>query len=56
MSGILLPDWKRTIFGVQVPLVILEDPAYHALPWLMKLYPENAQSTVEERRFNYRQS
>ena len=56
MSGTLLPDWKRTISGVQVPLVVLGDPAYPALPWLMKPYPETAQITAEERRFNYRQS
>ena len=56
MSGTLLPDWKRTISGVQVPLVILGDPAYPALPWLMKPYPETARITAEERRFNYRQS
>ena len=56
MSGTLLPDWKRTISGVQVPLVILGDPAYPALPWLMKPYPETAQITAEERRFNYRRS
>lgn len=56
MSDTLLPDWKRTISGVQVPLVILGDPAYPALSWLMKPYPENARSTPEEKGFNYRQS
>ena len=56
MNGTLLPDWKRQIFGVQVPLVLLGDPAYPALPWLMKPYPENASSTCAIRRYNYSQS
>ena len=41
---------------VDVPLVILDDPSYPLLPWLMKLYPETAHSTTEEKRYNYRQS
>ena len=34
MNGTLIPDWKRQSFGVQVPLVLLGDPAYLVLPWL----------------------
>ena len=56
MNGTLLPDWKRSISGVQVPLIILGDPAYPALPWIMKPYPETSQSAREQRRYNYRQS
>ena len=31
MAGQLLPDWKRVINGVEVPLLILGDPAYPLL-------------------------
>ena len=44
-SGTLLPNRKRTINGVDIPLLILCDPAYPALPWLMKPYPEPAHMT-----------
>ena len=39
-NGQLLPDWKKNINGMEVPLVILRDPAYSLLTWLMKPYPE----------------
>ena len=39
-----------------VPLIILGDPAYPLLPWLIKPYIENSSSTPEEHTFNYRQS
>ena len=54
--GTLLPDWKKNICGIDVPLCILGDPAYPALPWLMKAYPEHQQMSKKEKHFNYRQS
>ena len=55
-SGNLLPDWKEQIDGKDVPLIILGDPAYPLLPWLMKAYPNNGHLTREQKRFNYRLS
>jgi len=39
-SSALLPNWTRTINGVNVPLLILGDPAYPLKPWMMKCYPD----------------
>ena len=47
-NGTLLPNWKHCISGVDVPLLILGDPAYPLLPWLMKPYLENASTTAKE--------
>ena len=41
----LLPHMTRTFFGIEVPLLILGDPAYPLLPWLMKPYLENQRTT-----------
>ena len=48
ISGKLFPNWTRRIGGVNVPLIILGDPAYPLLPWLIKPYIENSSSTPEE--------
>lgn len=52
-SGSLFPDWKEQIGETDIPLVLLGDPAYPLLPWLMKAYPNNGHLTREQKRFNY---
>ena len=49
-------NWKRKINGVDIPLLILGDPAYPLMSWLMKCYPETGCLSPEESHFNYRQS
>jgi hypothetical protein len=55
-AGNLLPNTSRLINGVDVPVVILGDPAYPLLPWLMKPYPGDGSLTPIQRRFNYQLS
>ena len=55
-SGNLLPDWKEQVDGTDIPLIMLGDPAYPLLPWLMKAYPNNDHLIREQKQFNYRLS
>ena len=50
------PDWTKRINDVEIPLLILGDPAYPLLPWLMKPYPKTGNLTRQQQHYNYRQS
>ena len=52
----LFPESKREIGGVEVPVVVLGDPAYPLLLWMMKPYCDTGNLTHDQRRFNYRLS
>lgn len=52
----LFPDWKRSVNGVAILLLILGDPAYPLLPWLTKPCAETGALTPQEWHFNYCQS
>ena len=55
-SGNLVPDTKQRINGVDVPIVILGDPAYPLLPWLIKPFSGTGPMSREQKRFNYQLS
>ena len=52
-DGTLFPDWKHTIFGKEIPLLMLGDPAYPLLPWLKKVFPDSDTLSHEQKTFNY---
>ena len=54
--GQLLPDWPKYFGRVKIPLVLLGDPAYPLLPWLMKPYTHHAALTPKQKNFNRRLS
>uniref|UniRef100_A0A8C3PC11 Putative nuclease HARBI1 n=1 Tax=Chrysemys picta bellii TaxID=8478 RepID=A0A8C3PC11_CHRPI len=53
-AGTFFPEWKIMVGEVEMPIVILGDPAYPLMPWLMKPYTGSLDSSKE--RFNYRLS
>ena len=50
----MFPDIRESIGGQVVSIVVLGDPAYPLLPWLLKAYPENVNTPQSQRVFNYR--
>lgn len=54
-AGTLVPDKKRHIGTVDIPIVVLGDPAYPLLPWLIKPFTGTGLSR-KQRRFNYQHS
>ena len=55
-DGTLFPDCKETICGEEIPLLVLGDPAYPLLSWLMKAFPDNGSLSCQQKTFNYRLS
>ena len=55
-NGSLFPQQPKLIKGVSVPLLIVGDPAYPLLPWIMKPYSDTGRLSRQERGFNYRLS
>uniref|UniRef100_A0A8C3FIM0 DDE Tnp4 domain-containing protein n=1 Tax=Chrysemys picta bellii TaxID=8478 RepID=A0A8C3FIM0_CHRPI len=53
-QGTYFPDQKITVGDVEMPIVILGDPAYPLMPWLMKPYTGSLDRRQE--LFNYRLS
>ena len=55
-ANTLFPSWTQTIGGIEVPLLILGDPAYPLLPWLMKPYSDTGRLSRKQIDFNHRLS
>ncbi|XP_050801910.1 uncharacterized protein LOC127047550 [Gopherus flavomarginatus] len=53
-QGNYFPDQKITVGDVEMPIVILGDPAYPLMPWLMKPYTSSLDRSQE--LYNYRLS
>ena len=52
-KGLLFPNWKVQYNNVDIPLLIIGDPAYPLLEWLMKPYSDTGRLTRSQLNFNY---
>ena len=55
-AGTLFPHRPRRVGDVDVPVVVLGDPAYPLLPWLMKPFSDSGRLSQEQRNYNYQHS
>ena len=56
VAGTLFPNKEQQICGQNIPLLMLGDPAYPLLHWLMKPYSQSGPLTQKQRKFNYQLS
>ena len=52
-EGRFLPVWKESICGKDIPLLVLGDPAYPLLSWLIIVFPDKGSLSFQQKTFNH---